>query len=500
MEQWVWGTGKNLAWKGLLLALILSGFWIYFIFDYIRVSGWWEDRATLSLVEFITLMGSFFAPIVLFFLAGGYIDRVLQAQRDNVKIQGYLNELIYPSPDTPDYTRRLTDELRLQIDDFHDVYTVLSEETKNVRNDLKQWVTDLSQVVSQVDAQTITSIKIIAEHTRNLTEVTRHANEQTQQSADLFSEQAVILQRVTRKTADTVNALLQDITQQVESLRQILGDTVSARDDIKTVTEGITQASAVLANQNKGVTETISRFDEEAKVQNAHLFANLEKVLAVFKAHGQMLDEEVTRSLSRLEEMQNGLMQQTQNVFKAVVAGADRLEEAGRAFSEKAGQLQAQALQTRDTLQNMTREAEQNTVVLKREPVTKLAESDSLKEASLILRELQKHSVDLAQLFSPKIQETLWEKYYAGDKAVFMRYITHELSDKKRRKISERYLADTSFKQAVTNYMAAFEKMTKALDRDETDGLLMASVVGSDTGRLYMLLADLLQKGRQNAR
>lgn len=498
MEQWKQVNKKHTAWKGMVLALLLSGLWIYFVTDYARVSGMWENRSAVSLIEFIGLLGSFFAPIVLFFLIGGYIDRVVQAQRNHIQLQGYLNELIYPSPDTPDYTRQLTDELRNQIVDFKDVFKAMSQETKSVRHDLKQWSTDLSEIISQIDAQTITSIKIIAEHTRNLAEVTRHANEQAQQTSELFSEQAVILQRVTKKTADTVTSLFQEMTQQTENIQQMLALTEKTRESTKSTADQLTQISNVLNEQGVQVSDTINRFEETAKLQNAHLFGNLEKVLAVFKAHGQILDEEVEKSLARLEEMQGNLMQKTSDVFQVTNDGINRLMTAETNFVEKTKQLKEHIDQTREILNDISKNKE---VIALTIPQTSpsVANEDYLKDASVVLQELQKISVDMAEMFTPKIQESLWEKYYAGDKAVFMRYVTNELSDKKKKKISSLYRSDSAFQKAAHNYMNAFEKMTKTLDRDDTGGLLMASIIGSDTGRLYMLLADILKKDKKDA-
>ena len=132
-------------------------------------------------------------------------------------------------------------------------------------------------------------------------------------------------------------------------------------------------------------------------------------------------------------------------------------------------------------------------------PVVRQIQTDNLlQEASSILAHLQEYSVDMAHLFTPKAEENLWERYYNGDKTVFMRHIKSELSASKYKKLKELYQSDPAFRESVDKYMEAFETMTQTLDKEDDSKLWMSIVIGSDVGRLYMVLADVL-KGKNNA-
>ncbi len=111
-----------------------------------------------------------------------------------------------------------------------------------------------------------------------------------------------------------------------------------------------------------------------------------------------------------------------------------------------------------------------------------------------ILDKLQGLSVEMVSVFEIKNEEELWEHYYAGDKAVFMRHINAMLSAPKRQKITEEILKNESFKQNVLSYMTTFEDLTRGMEESPWLGVL----VGSDPGRLYMILASLF-KGEKNA-
>ena len=118
-----------------------------------------------------------------------------------------------------------------------------------------------------------------------------------------------------------------------------------------------------------------------------------------------------------------------------------------------------------------------------------------LAEASNIVGQLQQFSVELAHLFSPKNEENLWKRYYSGDKAVFMRHLREEIKATKAEKIRKLYRENTAFQSAVNHYMQAFEQMTYEAKENSADSPLLGVLVGSDVGRLYMVLAEVIKGG-----
>ena len=119
---------------------------------------------------------------------------------------------------------------------------------------------------------------------------------------------------------------------------------------------------------------------------------------------------------------------------------------------------------------------------------------DLLLEASSIVTQLQQFSVELAHLFSPKNEEELWKRYYAGDKAVFMRHLRREIKEVKSEKVRKLYRENMVFQTAVNHYMQAFEEMTYEARENSADSPLLGVLVGSDVGRLYMVLAEVIQR------
>ena len=107
---------------------------------------------------------------------------------------------------------------------------------------------------------------------------------------------------------------------------------------------------------------------------------------------------------------------------------------------------------------------------IKKKPLKmkKKSTDDFLREGKIILDRLQSFSVDMAKIFTPKMEETIWQRYNNGDKTAFMRHITKELSASQVKKIKELIKVDPEFKLAVSRYMAEFEGMTKAAKADKS--------------------------------
>lgn len=485
--------------KGAIIATLFSAIWLIFIVDYLISSGWWTGRASLSPAEFVGGMCGLFLPIVIAGLVAAYFDRSAQLTYEAQTLQSYLNELVYPTQEGAVYTKTLTDALRTQIKEFRSVFEQVQSQTNQVRDDLKGWITDLGAVINHVDTQTIESVKEIASHIQALTEATRLANEQAEHASSLFAEQANILQKVTSQTSDIIGHLSQSLSMNVEEI----SNTAHAIENTNARTATALQsAEGVVKGLQDGslkIEQAIEKYEQSAKNQNARLFGNLEKVLSVFKAHGSILDQEVEKTTNHLRVVESTFAENAKILYNAADEAVFRLNEVGTQFDAQTRKvketmtvIKSDMIDMSDSLVTKAKQLDIHTGG----KMTKKATKDFLHEGKIILDRLQSFSVDMAKIFTPKTEETLWQRYNNGDKTAFMRHITKELSNNQVKKIKELLKNDPEFKLAVSRYMAEFEGMTKAAQAEDENNLMMSVLIGSDVGRLYMVLADILRKGK----
>ena len=342
----------------------------------------------------------------------------------------------------------------------------------------------------------------MAGHIHHLAETTEVANEQANRASVLFAEQADLLEKISGKVAQDMNEMSNALNMNLDDLKNTAHAIENVNERTAKAVEGSERVAGLLQEQAKLIESSVQSYEASAKQQNARLFGNLEKVLSVFRAQGDLLDQEVEKTTNRLRVAESLFVEKTKGLFQSSDEAIFRLTEASALFDRKAKNVSELLTQTKgemvalNQLMPVAQKGMQAAAQLERESKAdkETQKADFLAEAQVILDRLQGFSVDMAHIWTPKQEEELWKRYYAGDKAVFMRHISKSLSGSKAAKINELYQTNKSFRMTVARYMAEFEGLTQMARRESDNNLLMGILIGSDVGRLYMVLADVLKK------
>ena len=98
-------------------------------------------------------------------------------------------------------------------------------------------------------------------------------------------------------------------------------------------------------------------------------------------------------------------------------------------------------------------------------------------------------SVDVARLLSVDAGEQAWDRYRKGDRGIFARN-TVKLADRgMNEKIARHFAHDPAFTDEATHYLDMFEKLSRRLESDPDGENLLATIVSSDIGKLYVAIA-----------
>ena len=114
-----------------------------------------------------------------------------------------------------------------------------------------------------------------------------------------------------------------------------------------------------------------------------------------------------------------------------------------------------------------------------------------MDEATQITERLQSLGVDVARMFDPDIRDDLWKRYYSGDRSVFVRYLSRALDKRQVNKLSELFTQDAEFREYVSKYNVEFETLLQKAKESERGEVLFEVLMGSDAGRLYMVLSKV---------
>ena len=436
--------------KGTLLFWGIAVIWGGFVVNYLQVSGWWQNRGMLSPMEVVGGLGGLAMPLIVLFLVASFFDRSERVERETKKIHGYIEELIYPSEEGAVYTKELTNELRNQIKEFRSVYTGVTEHTNKVQENLQRWIEGLNKLVKTVDTQTVGAVQKIAGHIEKLAEITHQSNQQTEKTTTLLAGQADILNDITKKTSSAMNTFSKELNAEIQEV------------------QNLAHALEIARNQILQSEETSGKIVKSLAENTGHL----EQTLAQYGG---------------LQEIEA----QARKTNKEVAQMGDQVQKRTEGLKNVLDQIQGDMTLVNKGLQAHTEALERHLNLKEKQ------KRDLLVEASSIVGQLQQFSVELAHLFSPKNEEELWKRFYAGDKAVFMRHLRQEIKNSKAERIRKLYAENMAFQSTVNHYMQAFEQMTYEAKENSADSPLLGVLVGSDVGRLYMVLAQIIKGGNE---
>lgn len=155
-------------------------------------------------------------------------------------------------------------------------------------------------------------------------------------------------------------------------------------------------------------------------------------------------------------------------------------------------------IQLRDQLvrvNELTGNLEQR-VARARELAEEQVNNDFARRMALITDALNSAAIDIAGALSAEVSDTAWDAYLKGDRGIFTRRAVRLIDNGGARDIAELYQRDEAFKANVSRYIHDFEAMLRATLSTRDGHVLSVTMLGSDMGKLYVVLAQAIQRFR----
>ena len=156
------------------------------------------------------------------------------------------------------------------------------------------------------------------------------------------------------------------------------------------------------------------------------------------------------------------------------------------------------AIQLRDQLvkvNELTGNLEQR-VTRARELAEEQINNDFTKRMALITDGLNSAAIDIAGALSTEIADTAWDAYLKGDRGIFTRRAVRLIDNGTAKEIAALYAADETFKANVSRYIHDFEALLRQTLSTRDGHVLSVTMLGSDMGKLYVALAQAIQRLR----
>ncbi|MEO1730844.1 MAG: ATPase [Pseudomonadota bacterium] len=177
---------------------------------------------------------------------------------------------------------------------------------------------------------------------------------------------------------------------------------------------------------------------------------------------------------------------------------AEAIGKLEQAAAHASGVGREAAVQLRDQLalvNELTGNLEQR-VERARELAEEQVDNDFARRMALITDSLNSASIDISNALSDEVSDTAWNSYLKGDRGIFTRRAVRLLENAEARAIADLYQNDETFHANVARYIHDFEAMLRSMLSTRDGNALSVTVLGSDMGKLYVALAQSIERFR----
>lgn len=310
-----------------------------------------------------------------------------------------------------------------------------------------------------------------------LLEALERSSDSLGQAATAFGGERERILADTTAAAERLTRAAETVSEKASTMR-IAGD--STRQELDTVVHHFSTAA-----------ERILGAAESAKSGAAQSGEAFERTLAQAIAKGL---REVGHSMDTLNTMFGAEVSEleervTRTLDTTVAALRDAAAEAGSESERMAAQLaeQSDRLVHRATgFLNKSEEIERRILASSRD--------EFVRTSSLLIESLQSASVDIDKILETEVPDDVWQRYLAGDRSIFSRR-TVRLADRKTRgRIRDIFEHDREFRDTVLKFFRDFEALMDQVQSRDKHSALSVTLISSEMGKLYVLLAQALKK------
>ena len=126
--------------------------------------------------------------------------------------------------------------------------------------------------------------------------------------------------------------------------------------------------------------------------------------------------------------------------------------------------------------------------------------NDFARRMALITDSLNSNAIDLANALSTDVTDTAWDAYLKGDRGIFTRRAVSLLDGGEAKEIAELYQSDEAFKANVSRKIHDVEAMLRSILSTRDGNALGVTILVSDMGKHYVILAQAIERFRQKKR
>ena len=266
------------------------------------------------------------------------------------------------------------------------------------------------------------------------------------------------------------------------------------RESLDAVLAGM---AAKLGAANKLVGEIGQGTEAAALVATTKLLEALVRARDVAaQAEGAMreaLDRAIADSRTSLaaasdEAMRTSFTAPVTRQLAELATASETSADAARAAAERLSQQLFAVLETATLVETRIGETDSKLDAVSRH--------DIARRGALLIDALNSSSIDIAKALAIDVSDSSWTAYLRGDRSIFTRRAVKLLDRVTARAIVKQYQTDGDLRDSVRRYINDFEQLMRGVASEREGGSLQIALLSSDTGKLYVALAQAMERIR----
>ncbi|GAA4814414.1 hypothetical protein GCM10023232_07390 [Sphingosinicella ginsenosidimutans] len=312
----------------------------------------------------------------------------------------------------------------------------------------------------------------------------------------------------------------------IAALGEVEGQAARTKDAVKSVVPAMDEVRGVAAEAARSLADnesTVARQREAIEAVAAAAREAIDGLGAADSAAGRLAQEtgpQLIEQLVRVREAANQAATHAREAIASAIpdsvaalsqASRDAIAEAvGRPVEEQLVEIAASSERAteaaRAASERLTRQLLAITETAKAVE-DRIAEDQARREeqeagaltrrVSLLIEALNSTAIDVNKLLSNEVADTAWASYLKGDRGVFTRRAVRLLEAGEVRTIQRHYDEEPDFRDQVNRYVHDFEAMLRRILAERDGATLGVTLLSSDMGKLYVALAQAIERLRR---